>query len=835
MLTSNNTTTTTRDQSTTTTSGQSDSLTSSGASKKPNQGNNNRAARAVRDNVAQTRGINLFQELTISCPRSTSIKNTECSMTLKLNQRVPACCILRTLCASSNSSPYIKVVGKTARLDQQQNVCNIEDSCAYKGPTGTPCQSGENMFVQDVCVLPPTTTPSPNVTTIQPNTTTTTPANETSPLNTTVTATTNQSASASAESQAYGLLELTRNVSKLNSSQVDQLVSQLESLLSGPTVSVVLGNISTHIVSNLLGASNETLASSSKRIIRIVDTVGLKLVLNKNAENLLAPAMALSVKPVDGSNFQKTVFSISDPNSVQVSGDARLRRSVKTGSSIPQGSIQLPQSLTHGLNPEEQKLASRVQFNFYQKSTVFQDNSLGRSKLNSGIISASVANLTIKNLTDKVVINLRNTYPIPANYQAACAFWDFAVNNQSGGWNRDGCVVKSSTDNETICGCNHLTSFAILLDFSKEHLTSREQATILTFISYIGCGISSIFLSFTLLTYLLFEKLRRDIPSKILIHLCFALLLLNLVFLVDSWLALYTDTLGLCISTAWFLHYFLLVAFTWMGLGAVHMYLALVKVFNSYVPRYILKFSLVGWGIPMIVVIIVIAIKKENYGPVSYGKFTDGTSDTFCWLTNDLVFYVAVAAYFCVIFLFNLIMFIVVLVQVCRIKRQNRQNLQSRTILQDVRSVAGITVLLGLTWGFAFFAWGRLNLPFMYLFSIFNSLQGFFIFLFHCLVKENVRRQWRVYLCCGRMRLAENSQWSRTATQKTVKKLSTSHPSQFGSSSSSTAFLASDSSAPANGTGNPLGERVITADEDGHTDVILNELNSQSRNQQAPS
>lgn len=34
---------------------------------------------------------------------------------------------------------------------------------------------------------------------------------------------------------------------------------------------------------------------------------------------------------------------------------------------------------------------------------------------------------------------------------------------------------------------------------------------------------------------------------------------------------------------------------------------------------------------------------------------------------------------------------------------------------------------------------------------------GFFIFLLHCAVKENVRRQWRTYLCCGRMRLAENS------------------------------------------------------------------------------
>lgn len=53
-------------------------------------------------------------------------------------------------------------------------------------------------------------------------------------------------------------------------------------------------------------------------IIGVVDTVGLKLVLDGKVENLLSSAVALSVKPADGSNFQETVFSISDPKTVQV-------------------------------------------------------------------------------------------------------------------------------------------------------------------------------------------------------------------------------------------------------------------------------------------------------------------------------------------------------------------------------------------------------------------------------------------------------------------------------------------------------------------------------------
>ncbi|XP_070411789.1 uncharacterized protein [Nothobranchius furzeri] len=680
-------------------------------------------------------------------------------------------------------------------------------------------------------------TPKPPATT-QPNTTTTTkPLQNTtrSPEKTTsadrstaTTITTTNSGNSSAESQADRLLQMTGDMSNLTSADLENLVSELEKLLSGPTVSLALGNISIHVVSNLLGASPEKMLGFSRRIIGIVDTVGLKLVVGAKAETLLSPALALSVKPADGAHFQEASFSISDPNNVQTRANSRLKRSVAAVSSIPQGSITLPSTLTQNLTSEEQNQVSRLQFNFYQKSTLFQDQALGQRKLNSGIIGASAANLSIRGLQDRVIIRLRNTVPVPANFVATCVFWDFRLKNGSGGWNSNGCIVQNTTDNETICGCNHLTSFAILLDISRQPTISLVQNTILTFITYIGCGVSAIFLSLTLLTYLAFGKLRKDIPSKILIELCFALLFLNLVFLVDAWLSLYPDAMGLCISTAWFLHYFLLVVFTWMGLEGVHMYLAIVKVFNNFMSHYMLKFSLVGWGVPMLVVIIVIAIDKNNYGLVSYGKFVDGTSDDFCWLKNDIAFYVAVVAYFCVIFVFNFIMFIIVLVQLHRVKNQNPHNNKHRTTIQDVRSVIGISILLGLTWGFAFFAWGPLNLAFMYLFAIFNSLQGFFIFVFHCAVKETVRRQWRTYLCCGRMRLLENSEWSRTATQKTTKRspLTSVHSSHNSPRSSS--FLVSNSS---NGISSPFSDRTITADEDPGSDVVLNEINNQYRHQ----
>lgn len=91
------------------------------------------------------------------------------------------------------------------------------------------------------------------------------------------------------------------------------------------------------------------------------------------------------------------------------------------------------------------------------------------------------------------------------------------------------------------------------------------------------------------------RKLLRDIPAKILVQLCVSLLLLNLLFLLDGWLARHPSR-GLCISTALFLHYFLLTSLTWAGLEALHMYLSVVQVFLPYLSRYMLKVSLIGWG-----------------------------------------------------------------------------------------------------------------------------------------------------------------------------------------------------------------------------------------------
>ncbi|XP_031427170.1 adhesion G-protein coupled receptor G6-like [Clupea harengus] len=298
-------------------------------------------------------------------------------------------------------------------------------------------------------------------------------------------------------------------------------------------------------------------------------------------------------------------------------------------------------------------------------------------------------------------------------------------------------------------------------DLSRTPVDETNEK-ILTIITYIGCGVSSVFLGVTVLTYTAFEKLRRDYPSKILLNLALALEGLNLVFLLNSWLSSFGSSV-LCRAVAVTMHYFLLASFTWMGLEAVNMYFALVKVFNVYVPSYILKFCALGWGIPLIICGLVLIVRREVYGSAPYGSSLEPSDDMFCWVQDDVTFYVSVVGYIVLVLLCNMAVFLVVLVQL-RKMRFNRPAGTRSDLLKDLRGVASLTFLLGLTWVMVLFAWGPVRVPMLYVFSILNSLQGFFLFVFYCLMKENVRKQWRVHLCFGRFRLQEYSEWSQTAT-----------------------------------------------------------------------
>uniref|UniRef100_A0AAQ5ZIM6 Adhesion G-protein coupled receptor G6 n=1 Tax=Amphiprion ocellaris TaxID=80972 RepID=A0AAQ5ZIM6_AMPOC len=595
---------------------------------------------------------------------------------------------------------------------------------------------------------------------------------------------------------------------ELSNEEVSKVVTKVKQLVNVAKINTTLALTVVTIISNVMTSSETALSATSEKALKTVDELVQKIEFEGQSISITSKHLAVGISALNTTVFSGMSFSaFMAPNTTdpQIDFDsARVN---------PLAQITLPPSLLSSVSLSEvdRSSLSRINFMFFSSTNLFQKEQDGRS-LNSYVVASSVGNFSISNLMEPVEIEIAHL-PEQPSLNPVCMFWDFSMNNGAGGWNGEGCSVSpESTSNKTICLCTHLTHFGILMDVSgaSPHIDQKNNK-ILTFITYIGCGISAIFSAATLLTYIAFEKLRRDYPSKILMNLSTSLLFLNMVFLLDGWLAS-LETEWLCLSVAVFLHYFLLTSFTWMGLESIHMYIALVKVFNTYIRRYILKFCIVGWGLPAVLVGIVVAVDKNSYGLREYGKGdSEEDSSEFCWIQNTVVFYITCVGYFCLVFLLNVAMFIVVMLQICgRNGKRSNRTLRDE-VLRNLRSVISLTFLLGMTWGFALFAWEPVTLPFMYLFAIFNSLQGLFIFIFHCALKENVQKQWRRYLCCGRFRLSDNSDWSKTATNNT-KKVSSDN---LGKSLSSSSFGSSTANwtSKAKATLNPFTKRHSNTDK----------------------
>ncbi|KAJ7310420.1 hypothetical protein JRQ81_007334 [Phrynocephalus forsythii] len=547
------------------------------------------------------------------------------------------------------------------------------------------------------------------------------------------------------------------NSSELNQKEIQVLVSKLTDISNCQEISVGLASKALEIIDafltkavNVSGAQKEL-----NSMLQLMEKISFKMDFDGRNKSIVLRRLAMALLRPDPMNFQGVAFGVTSYSS-NIYPELNIRQNPFT---TAVASIFLPGLLKNYLEAQSYALEdhTEIQFSFIGETSLFQDSSCSNQFLNSYVVGASIENVSVQNLTEPANIFLQHIKQNTENAPVHCVFWDFRKNSGYGGWSTSGCKKHSSGVNYTTCNCSHLTHFGVLLDVYREPVDNQ----ILTLITYTGCGVSSIFLGLALVVYLSIDKLRGDYPSKILVNLCFALMMLNLTFLVDSWLASFKNH-GLCITVAAFLHYFLLVTFTWMGLEGVHMYYALIKVFKNYPPRYILKLSIAGWGIPAVMVATVLVISPDFYGTRPVAKsITSATS--FCWIKSDIVFYISTLAYFCLVFLINIGMFSTVLLQIHTMNATNPIQDWGHRFLHNWKRVASLTSLLGLTWGFAFFAKGPVRIFFLYLFAVCNTLQGFLIFVFYCLMKENVRKQCRIHFCCGKYRL-NYSQWSTSAT-----------------------------------------------------------------------
>ena len=113
-----------------------------------------------------------------------------------------------------------------------------------------------------------------------------------------------------------------------------------------------------------------------------------------------------------------------------------------------------------------------------------------------------------------------------------------------------------------------------------------------------------------------------------------------------------------------------------------------------------------------------------------------------CWIKNP-GFYIFFLAPVAIILLTNCIVFVLVLHQLTWVSgRATVNKTTKRKIRSRLHGAVILIILLGLTYMFAFCAINLASVVFFYLFAIFNSFQGLFLFIFYCLLKKDSYNAW---------------------------------------------------------------------------------------------
>lgn len=387
-------------------------------------------------------------------------------------------------------------------------------------------------------------------------------------------------------------------------------------------------------------------------------------------------------------------------------------------------SVLLPRAVFQQTRGRRGDAAKRLLVVDFSSQALFQDRNSSQV-LGEKVLGIVVQNTKVTNLSDPVVLTFQHQ-PQPKNVTLQCVFWvEDPTSSSPGSWSSEGCETVSR-DTQTSCLCNHLTYFAVLMVSSMEVEAIHKHY--LTLLTYVGCVISALACVFTIAAYLCSRRKSRDYTIKVHMNLLLAVFLLDVSFLLSEPVAL-AGSEAACRTSAVFLHFSLLACLSWMGLEGYNLYRLVVEVFGTYVPGYLLKLSIVGWGFPVFLVTLVALVDVNNYGPIILAVRRTPEHviyPSMCWIRDSLVSYVTNLGLFSLVFLFNLAMLATMVVQILRLRPHSQK-------WPHVLTLLGLSLVLGLPWALVFFSFasGTFQLVILYLFSIVTSFQGFLIFLWY--------------------------------------------------------------------------------------------------------
>ncbi|XP_052416555.1 adhesion G protein-coupled receptor L3-like isoform X12 [Carassius gibelio] len=347
--------------------------------------------------------------------------------------------------------------------------------------------------------------------------------------------------------------------------------------------------------------------------------------------------------------------------------------------------------------------------------------------VNSPVITAAINKDSNKvYLSDPVIFTVRHIQS-EENFNPNCSFWSYSKRSMTGFWSTQDCRLLGTNRTHTTCSCTHLTNFAVLMAHVDVQPAEPVHYLLLDVITWVGILLSLVCLLVCIFTFCFFRGLQSD-RNTIHKNLCISLFIAETLFLtginrVDQPIA--------CAVFAALLHFFFLSAFTWMFLEGVQLYIMLVEVFESEHSRR-RYFYLAGYGIPALIVAVSAAVDYRSYG-----------TDTVCWLRLDTYFIWSFIGPATLIIMLNVIFLGIALYKMFHhttILKPDSGCLDN--IKSWVIGAIALLCLLGLTWAFGLMYVNESTVIMAYLFTIFNSLQGMFIFIFHCVLQKKVRKEY---------------------------------------------------------------------------------------------
>ncbi|KAM9425098.1 LOW QUALITY PROTEIN: adhesion G protein-coupled receptor L3 [Pholidichthys leucotaenia] len=360
--------------------------------------------------------------------------------------------------------------------------------------------------------------------------------------------------------------------------------------------------------------------------------------------------------------------------------------------------------------------------------------------VNSPVITAAINKDANKvYLSDPVIFTIKHLQQSEENFNPNCSFWSYSKRTMTGYWSTQDCRLLGTNRTHTTCSCTHLTNFAVLMAHVDVKNTDPVHEMLLDVITWVGILLSLVCLLISLFTFCFFRGLQSD-RNTIHKNLCISLFIAESLFLVGINRG---DHPIACAVFAALLHFFFLAAFTWMFLEGVQLYIMLVEVFESEHSRR-RYFYMVGYGVPALIVAVSAAVDYRSYG-----------TDRVCWLRLETYFIWSFIGPATLIIMLNVIFLGIALYKMFHhtaILKPDSGCLDN--IKSWVIGAIALLCLLGLTWAFGLMYVNESTVVMAYLFTIFNSLQGMFIFIFHCVLQKKVRKEYgkclRTHCCSGK-------------------------------------------------------------------------------------